>query len=101
MKKTKLEIQGFRGIRSGEIAFGDFSVLIGANNCGKTTVIEALALLFGRDRLVCRMHGAGGGAPRGAGHGNYRHGGRTKEAVDARKMVNALVRLVRETMGEV
>ncbi len=52
MKLAKLEIQGFRGVSSGEISFGDFSVLIGANNCGKTTVIEALALLFGRDRLV-------------------------------------------------
>ncbi len=50
---------------------------------------------------VCRMHGAGGGAPRGKAHGSYRHGGRTREAVKARKMVNALVRLSRETMGEV
>ncbi len=52
MKLAKLGIYGFRGIKTGEIAFGDFNVLIGANNCGKTTVIEALALLFGRDRLV-------------------------------------------------
>ena len=44
------------------------------------------------------MHGARGGAPRGAGHGNFRHGGRTREAVEARKMVNALVRFVRETL---
>ena len=51
-----------------------------------------------RGWCVCRMHGARGGAPRGAAHGNYRHGGRTKEAVEARKMVNALVRLVRETI---
>ena len=27
-------------------------VLVGPNNCGKATVIEALALLFGRDRMV-------------------------------------------------
>lgn len=52
MKLTKLEIQGFRGISTGDISFRDFSILIGANNCGKTTVIEALALLLGRDRLV-------------------------------------------------
>ncbi len=50
---------------------------------------------------VCRMHGAGGGAPRGSGHGSYKHGGRTREAVEARKMVNALLRLSREKMGEV
>tara|TARA_E500000318_G_scaffold81819_2_gene77126 strand:+ start:7963 stop:9783 length:1821 start_codon:yes stop_codon:yes gene_type:complete len=47
-----LTIKNFRGIKSGEIRFGDFCVLIGANNSGKTTVIEALALLLGRDRLV-------------------------------------------------
>jgi putative ATP-dependent endonuclease of the OLD family len=28
------------------------NILIGPNNCGKSTIIEALALLFGRDRLV-------------------------------------------------
>ena len=33
-----------------------------------------------------------------SGHGNYRHGGRTREVVEARKMVKALVRLVRETI---
>ena len=47
---------------------------------------------------VCRMHGARGGAPNGVRHGAYVHGGRTAEAVEARKMVNALVRLVRETI---
>ncbi len=31
-----------------------------------------------------------------SGHGNYRHGGRAREAVEARKTVNALVRLVGE-----
>ena len=54
-----------------------------------------------RGWCVCRMHGAGGGAPLGAGHGSYRHGGRTREAVEARKMVSALIRMSRETMGEV
>jgi hypothetical protein len=33
-----------------------------------------------------------------SGHGNFRHGGRTAESVEARKMVNSLVRLVRETI---
>lgn len=31
------------------------AVLVGPNNSGKTTIIEALALLFGRDRLVSRL----------------------------------------------
>ncbi|MBB4402944.1 MULTISPECIES: ATP-dependent nuclease [Rhizobium/Agrobacterium group] len=52
MKIVRLDITGFRGIRTGTLLFDDFTVLIGANNCGKTTIIEALALLFGRDRLV-------------------------------------------------
>ncbi len=51
-----------------------------------------------RGWCVCRMHGAGGGAPRGVGHGNYRHGGRTREAVETRRAVNSLVRLIRETI---
>jgi putative ATP-dependent endonuclease of OLD family len=52
MKIVRLDIAGFRGIESGTLHFDDFTVLIGANNCGKTTIIESLALLLGRDRLV-------------------------------------------------
>ena len=44
---------------------------------------------------VCRMHGARGGAPEGKRNGNFRHGGRTKDATDASRYVNALARLVR------
>ncbi len=52
MRIHAIEIEGFRGIISGKVRFNDFTVLIGPNNSGKTTIIEALALLFGRDRLV-------------------------------------------------
>ncbi|NMY66629.1 AAA family ATPase [Pseudomonas sp. WS 5018] len=52
MKVAVLEIQNFRGIRQGRIQFKQHPVLIGANNTGKTTVIEALTLLFGRERMV-------------------------------------------------
>ena len=45
---------------------------------------------------VCRMHGARGGAPRGAGHGNYRHGGRTRDTVETRRLANLLARLCAE-----
>lgn len=45
---------------------------------------------------VCRMHGAGGGAPKGTQNGNFRHGGRTKEAIAASRYVNQLARIVRE-----
>lgn len=44
---------------------------------------------------VCRMHGAGGGAPEGKRNGNFRHGGRTKEATDASRYINELARLMR------
>jgi putative ATP-dependent endonuclease of the OLD family len=47
-----LEIQNFRGIRTGKIQFRDHTVLIGPNNSSKTTIVEALALVLGRDRLV-------------------------------------------------
>lgn len=46
---------------------------------------------------VCRMHGARGGAPAGQLNGNFRHGGRTQEVVEASRNVNNLARLVRET----
>lgn len=42
---------------------------------------------------VCRMHGAGGGAPAGSVHPNYRHGGRSLEVVEIRKLSSLLVRL--------
>lgn len=35
---------------------------------------------------VCRMHGAGGGAPTGEAHPNWKHGGRSKETVFWRKV---------------
>jgi len=52
MKINQLKIQNFRGIKEGTICFDDHTVLVGANNVGKTCVIEALTLLFGRDRLI-------------------------------------------------
>ncbi len=45
---------------------------------------------------VCRFHGAGGGGPRGKRNGSYRHGARTKEATEARKLANMLQRIFRE-----
>ena len=65
MHVVRLKISGFRGIRSADITLGRHAVLVGPNNSGKTTVIEALALLFGRDRLVRRLteHDFHGSAP--------------------------------------
>lgn len=55
MHVARLKISGFRGIRIADIALGRHTVLVGQNNSGKTTIIEAFALLFGRDRLVRRL----------------------------------------------
>jgi putative ATP-dependent endonuclease of the OLD family len=65
MHIVRLSISGFRGVRSADIALGRHTVLVGPNNSGKTTIIEALALLFGRDRLVRRLteHDFHGSAP--------------------------------------
>jgi putative ATP-dependent endonuclease of the OLD family len=52
MQIADLRIENFRGIRTGHVRFGQHTVFVGPNNCGKTTIIEALALLFGRDRMV-------------------------------------------------
>ncbi len=52
MRVASLKIENFRGVRSGYVRFGRHPVLVGDNNTGKTTLIEALTLVLGRDRLV-------------------------------------------------
>jgi hypothetical protein len=41
---------------------------------------------------VCRMHGAGGGAPSGERNGNYKHGRRTREAMSRRAALRMLLK---------
>lgn len=62
---SQLQINGFRGIRKGEFSFQQFAALMGPNNCGKTTITEALALVLGRDRLIRPLteHDFHGSAP--------------------------------------
>lgn len=55
MRIVRLKVSGFRGVGTADITLGRNTVLVGPNNSGKTTIIEALALLFGRDRLVRRL----------------------------------------------
>nr|WP_198981119.1 AAA family ATPase [Herbaspirillum sp. ASV7] len=52
MRIASLAISNFRGVKTGHILFREHTVLVGANNTGKSTVIEALTLLFGRDKLI-------------------------------------------------
>ena len=51
MKISKLRIKRFRGIRECELLFADHAVLVGDNNSGKSTVLEAINLALGPDRL--------------------------------------------------
>ncbi|RUV69096.1 MAG: hypothetical protein EOR30_24110 [Mesorhizobium sp.] len=46
---------------------------------------------------VCRMHGAGGGAPRGEHHGHYKHGGYTCEVISAKRGLALLLAAVAPT----
>lgn len=52
MRIARLRVYGFRNIKEADITFGQNTVLIGPNNVGKTTVIEALALVLGREGMV-------------------------------------------------
>ncbi len=51
MQITKVEIKNFRGIKDATIFLPKHAVLIGDNNIGKTTILEALDLVLGPDRL--------------------------------------------------
>ena len=47
MKISKIEIKCFRSIRSLSLTPGDYSVLVGENNAGKTNILRALNLVLG------------------------------------------------------
>ena len=49
---------------------------------------------------VCRLHGAGGGAPSGAAHPNYLHGLRSKEYLSVRRTTMALSKSIQELIKE-
>src|SRR3989344_8645908 len=52
MRIYRIEIANFRGIQKAVADFDQRAILIGPNNCGKSTIVEALALTLGRDRMV-------------------------------------------------
>jgi len=51
MQISRLKIENFRGIETASIILSKHSVLIGDNNTGKTTILEAIDLVLGPDRL--------------------------------------------------
>ena len=52
MRICQFELRGFRGIKKGNVVLPPHTVLLGANNAGKSTIVEAIALLFGRERMI-------------------------------------------------
>lgn len=40
---SELNVENFRGVRSGHLTFGETTVLIGENDCGKSSLLDALA----------------------------------------------------------
>jgi hypothetical protein len=48
-----------------------------------------------RGKRMCRMHGAGGGAPAGKSNGRYRHGCCTKAAIFLMRDLNLMARLLK------
>ena len=51
MEIRQIDIHNFRGIRRASILLPRHAVLIGDNNVGKTTLLEAMDLVLGPDRL--------------------------------------------------
>jgi len=51
MKISKLIIQNFRGVKSSELLFRQDTVLVGDNNTGKSSILEAIDLVLGPERL--------------------------------------------------
>lgn len=51
MRIARINIDNFRGIAKGELFFSGHTVLVGDNNAGKSTVLEAIDLVLGPERL--------------------------------------------------
>ena len=51
MKLANIKINNFRGIKHGDLNLPDQVVLIGDNNTGKSTILEAIDLVLGPERL--------------------------------------------------
>jgi putative ATP-dependent endonuclease of the OLD family len=54
LRITKLTIKNFRGIKHGELLIPSHAVLVGDNNIGKSSVLEAIDLVLGPERLSRR-----------------------------------------------
>lgn len=55
MKLQSVKIHNFRGILEQEFWFNDYSLLVGQNNAGKTTVIDAIRAFYEKDGFKFRQ----------------------------------------------
>ncbi len=54
MRLSRIQVKNFRGIEdSGEINIGDFLLLVGQNNSGKSTILKSLDLFFNNSEFDC------------------------------------------------
>ena len=52
MKLVKVKLKNFRGYKNFEVRFdSDFNVVIGRNDIGKSTILEALEIFFNSDEI--------------------------------------------------
>jgi putative ATP-dependent endonuclease of the OLD family len=60
MRLYKFEIKNYKGIENASFEWDDFVALIGENNCGKSTTLQALQCFLGgsqlKDEKVFRNH---------------------------------------------
>lgn len=49
MRAVKLTIHNFRSIKHSELALGPYSLLVGANNAGKSNVIDAIRVFYEKE----------------------------------------------------
>ncbi|HOQ17834.1 MAG TPA: AAA family ATPase [Defluviitaleaceae bacterium] len=49
MKISGVRIHNFRSIKDQSFTLKDFSLLVGANNCGKSNIIDAIRLFYGKN----------------------------------------------------
>lgn len=51
LRIARIQIENFRGIKNGELFLPEHTALVGDNNCGKSTVLEAIDLCLGPERI--------------------------------------------------
>ncbi|MBX9764625.1 MAG: AAA family ATPase [Pseudomonadaceae bacterium] len=54
MRVASLKVENFRGVRTAEVFLPDHAVIVGDNNIGKSTLLEAIDLVLGPERLSRR-----------------------------------------------